>query len=114
MGTATPSTPYQNSFATSSTKIIGDGSSGGSVRAGIALPEFAPKGHYALSLKPVDGQTTTVDAPFVGYYGYDAATDGPVAPLKLTVVSTEGSRSWELGIKAKLPPPAVAGSEGSP
>lgn len=102
MGTATSSAPYQTSFETSSTKMIGDGSSGATVRAGIALPDVAPKGYFALSLLPVDGQTATLDAPFIGYYGYNVTTDGPVAPLKLTVVSTEGSRPWQLAITANL------------
>ena len=103
MGTATATEPYRTSFTSTTAKMVGDHGPSERVTAGIAVPGYAPKGYFSLVLAPVDGQTVTVEAPFVGYYDYDAALDGPVPPLPLKVTSTAGDLSWRLDIVAEVP-----------
>lgn len=102
-GTTTPTKPYTTSFKSTATKVVGDNGPSEQVAAGIAFPLLVPKGYFALTIKPIDGQTTTVQAPFVGYYDYNAATDGTPGTLPVEVTSQAGDLSWTLTIKAKVP-----------
>ncbi|MGB3676684.1 MAG: hypothetical protein WA988_19815 [Candidatus Nanopelagicales bacterium] len=103
VGTATATVPYTTSFQTTATKVIGDSGPGTQVRAGIAFPLTIPKGYFALTLTPVDGQTTTVNAPFVGYYDYDPEVDGSVAPISLEIASRSADHTWTLSVRAAIP-----------
>ena len=103
MGTATATVPYTTSFQSTATKFIGDNGPSQTIAAGLALPGFKPKGYFALNLRPIDGQTTTVAAPFVGYYDYEPARDGPVAPLVLTFTSTARESQWQIRIQVRIP-----------
>ena len=104
MGTASAVQPYTTSFKSTATKFIGDNGPPQDVRAGLAIPQLQPKGYFAIQLKPVDGQTATVTAPFIGYYDYNVTTDGKVEPLVLKVTSTAGNLTWQFKIAASIPP----------
>ncbi len=104
MGTATATQPYTTSFKSTTTKFIGDNGPSEQVSAGLAIPQYQPKGYFGIQLKPIDGQTVTVSAPFVGYYDYNATTDGKVPSMTLKITSTAGDLKWELKITASIPP----------
>lgn len=101
MGTATATVPYTTSFESATTKVVGDRGPATNVTAGIAIPAYQPKGYFALDLMPVDGETTTVRAPFVGYY--DAPASLKVPPLSLRVTSQEGELQWQIKIAVQIP-----------
>lgn len=105
MGTATGTVPYTTTIASTTTKMIGDGSPVKTITAGLAIPALQPKGYFALDLTPIEGETTTISAPFVGYYDYDPSS-GAVAPLPLQITSTANGNSWLIKIRVSIPPAA--------
>lgn len=103
IGTATPNSPYTTSFTSTATKFAGDNSPSKRIVAGIALPQIVPQGYFALTITPVDGATTTINAPFIGYYDNNATKDGTPEPLPLEVTSNASDQTWTLTIKATVP-----------
>lgn len=104
MGTTSPGNPYTTSFKTTTTKFIGDNGPSQQVTAGVAIPAYQAKGFFQFQLTPADGQTVTLQAPFIGYYDYNAATDGPVKPLPMTITAKSGDLSWQLSVVIAVPP----------
>lgn len=103
MGSTSPGYPYTTSFTTTGTKFVGDNSPSAQVTAGLSIPQFQAKGYFSIQLTPVDGQAVILQAPFIGYYDYSAATDGAVKPLPVTVTAKSGNLSWQLTVVAAIP-----------
>lgn len=103
MGTSAPGQPYVNTVSTTATKMIGDNSPAPTVRAGLAVPAVTDKGYFALNLMPVNGQSATVTAPFVGYYAYSPQKDGPIDPLVVSIRSTVNGANWMIELSVMLP-----------
>ena len=98
-----PRQPYTTSFKSTATKFVGDGSPSQQVRAGVSIPQYQSKGYFALQLSPVDGQSITLQAPFIGYYDYSAASDGAVKPLPMTVTAKSADQAWQLTVVITIP-----------
>lgn len=116
MGVALTTQPYQTSFKTTATRFVGDNSASESVAAGLYVPQISKAGFWALSIRPVDGQTSTVSAPFVPYWS-SSASPGKTgsAPSALTVVVTaqQSDLTWDLTLLVHFPsnhPPSTSGA----
>ena len=103
MGSTSLGQPYTTSFKSTATKFVGDGSPSQQVRAGVSIPQYQSKGYFALQLSPVDGQSITLQAPFIGYYDYSAASDGAVKPLPMTVTAKSADQAWQLTVVITIP-----------
>lgn len=102
IGVVAPGQPYTTSFNTTTTRVLGDSSPPERVELGLALPDWRPSGHFGAAFTPVDGQTQTVTAPFVGYFGYDPTEDGEVEPVDLSITSRAGDLTWEMAVQVRI------------
>ena len=107
MGTTSAGRPYTTSFKTATTKTVGDSSPAQQVDAGLAIPQYQPKGFFNIHVTPVDGKTLEVDAPFVGYYNYDPVKDGRVQTMRLKITCEAAELTWSLTIVALVPPKVI-------
>ena len=106
MGEALPAQPYQTSFKTTATRFVGDNSPSDSVSAGLYVPDISKAGYWALTIRPVDGQRSTVTAPFVRYWASSPSpSKGSSTTSALTVVvsARRSDLTWDLSLVV-LPP----------
>lgn len=103
MGATSPGQPYVTSFKSTATKMIGDTHPSTTVTTGLAIPGYQPKAYFSINLTPVNGQTTTSEAPFIGYYDYSASRAGAVPPLPIRVTGEAGELSWRIHLDVRIP-----------
>ncbi len=100
-GTTTETEPYRGIVSTTVTRMIGDGRPPERLDLGVWIPAIAPKGYFGVSVTADAPATEIVRAPFIADYDDDAATDGPVEPLEMTVTREAVGDTWRVTITAK-------------
>jgi hypothetical protein len=100
-GTTTEAEPYWGTVSTTVTRMIGDGRPPERLDLGVWIPAIAPKGYFGVSVTADAPATEVVRAPFIADYDFDAATDGPVEPLEMSITREAVNDTWRVTIEAR-------------